>query len=64
MEDKWLDIMKGWAPSKTKVETTNNSLRAIDVGALTTLVTFGPNRWDKHDDGDKCGPTGILWGNH
>jgi hypothetical protein len=35
------DIMEGSAPSETKEETTNDSLRAIKVGALTTLGTFG-----------------------
>jgi hypothetical protein len=30
------------APSETKDETTNNRLRAMDVGALTTLGTVAP----------------------
>jgi hypothetical protein len=46
--------MEGSAPSYTKEETTNNRLRAINVGALTTLRTFA--RTDKKkDDGDKPG---------
>jgi general stress protein 26 len=28
-------------------ETTNNSLRASNVGALTTLGTFGHTNWRK-----------------
>jgi hypothetical protein len=32
---------RGWVPHpKTKEETTNNRLRAMDVGALTTHGTF------------------------
>jgi hypothetical protein len=34
-----LDIVEGSATSKTKEETTNNRLIAMDVGALTTLKT-------------------------
>jgi hypothetical protein len=36
--------MEGSAPSETRGETTI-SLRAIDVGALTTLGTFGHTNW-------------------
>jgi hypothetical protein len=36
-----VDVVEGSAPSKTREETTNNSLRAINVGALTILETFG-----------------------
>jgi hypothetical protein len=32
--------VEGSAPSETKEETTNNSLRALNVGALTILGTF------------------------
>jgi hypothetical protein len=32
-------LWRGLAPSKTKEDTTNNSLRAMDVGVLTTLGT-------------------------
>jgi 23S rRNA C2498 (ribose-2'-O)-methylase RlmM len=35
-----MDIVEGLALSETKEETTNNSLRAMDVGALPTLGTF------------------------
>jgi hypothetical protein len=38
-----------------KEETTNYSLRAIDVGTLTTLGTFAHTD-RKKDDGDKHGP--------
>jgi uncharacterized protein (DUF849 family) len=34
--------MEGSAPSERKEETTNNSLRAFDIGALTILGTFAP----------------------
>jgi hypothetical protein len=32
--------MEGSAPSETKEETANNSLRAMEIGALTSLGTF------------------------
>jgi hypothetical protein len=31
--------VEGSAPSKTKEETINNSLRAMDIGSLTTFGT-------------------------
>jgi hypothetical protein len=34
--------VEGSASSETKEETTNNSLRALDIGALTILGTFAP----------------------
>jgi hypothetical protein len=37
LKNECQDIVEGSAPSKTKEETTNNSLRAMDVGVLTTL---------------------------
>jgi hypothetical protein len=36
-----VDIVEGLAPYEMEDETTNNSLRVIDVGALTTLGTLG-----------------------
>jgi hypothetical protein len=38
--------LEGSAPSETKEETAN-SLRAIDVGALTTLKAFACTNWRK-----------------
>jgi hypothetical protein len=35
------DIMEWLASSEMKEETTKNSLRSLNVGALTTLGTFG-----------------------
>jgi hypothetical protein len=56
-------LWRGSAPSKTKEETTDNSLRATDVGTLTIFGTFScTNR--KKDDGDKPGPARTLSGSH
>jgi hypothetical protein len=33
--------MEGSDPSEMKEETTNNSLSALNIGALTTLGAFG-----------------------
>jgi hypothetical protein len=41
VENECQDTMERLAPTKTKEGTTNNSLRAINVGALSTLGTFG-----------------------
>jgi hypothetical protein len=47
VKNEWLDIVEGSAPSKMKGEATNNSLRAKDVGALTTFRTFPHTGWRK-----------------
>jgi hypothetical protein len=39
-KNEWLDSVEGSTPYETKEETTNDSLRAMDVGALTTLGNF------------------------
>jgi hypothetical protein len=39
-ENEYQDIVEGSAPSEMKEETTNSSLRAMEVGTLTTLGTF------------------------
>jgi hypothetical protein len=56
-----MDIVEGPVPSKMKEETTNNSVRAIEVGALSTLGTSACTNWKK-DDGNTPGPTGFLSG--
>jgi hypothetical protein len=38
-KNEFQDIMEGSAPSETEEYTTNCRLRAMDVGALTTLGT-------------------------
>jgi hypothetical protein len=40
-------LCRGHPLSETKEETTNNSLKAMDVGALTTLGTFACTDWRK-----------------
>jgi hypothetical protein len=40
-ENECQDTVEGSAPSETKKETINNSLRALNIGAVTTLGTFG-----------------------
>jgi hypothetical protein len=40
-KNEWLDILEGSAPSETKEETTNNSLRGINIETLTRFGTFG-----------------------
>jgi hypothetical protein len=40
VENQCQDIVEGSAPSETKEDTINNSLRAMDAGALTVLGTF------------------------
>jgi acetylglutamate kinase len=40
MESELLDIVEGLFLSKMKEETTNNSLRAMDIGALIIVGTF------------------------
>jgi hypothetical protein len=61
VESERLDIVEGSAPSEMEEETTNNSFRAMDVGALTTLRTFGPHPLEKQE-GDKPGSIGTLSG--
>jgi hypothetical protein len=39
LKNEGQDIVEGSAPSETKEKTTNNRLRAMDIGALTTLGT-------------------------
>jgi hypothetical protein len=39
VENEYQDTVKGLAPSRMKEETTDNRLRAMDIGALTTLGT-------------------------
>jgi hypothetical protein len=45
LKNECQDIMEGSAPSETKQETTNNRLRAMDVGALSTLRTVALTDW-------------------
>jgi hypothetical protein len=48
--------VEGSVSSKTKAEINNNSLRAMDVGALTTLGTFALTDQKKKND---CMPVGY-----
>jgi hypothetical protein len=45
-----------------KEETTNNRLRSIDTGALTTFGSFACTERKKKDNGDAIEPTGTLSG--
>jgi hypothetical protein len=62
VENECQDIVEGSAPSKTTEETAHR-VRAIEVGALTTLGTFSCTG-RKKDDGDTSGLTGTLSGTH
>jgi hypothetical protein len=55
------DIVEGSAPFKTKEETTNNKLEAMDVGALTILGTVALTD-QKDENDDKPGLARILSG--
>jgi hypothetical protein len=45
MENECQDIVVGSAPSEMEEGIINNSLRAMDVGALTTVRTFALTEW-------------------
>jgi hypothetical protein len=56
------NVVEEQASSEMEKETALR-IRAMDVGALTTLGTFTRTR-PEEDDGDKPGATGNLSGSH
>jgi hypothetical protein len=56
VENEWLYIVEGSAPSETKDEIAHR-VRARGVGALVTIGNFAPL---EEDDGDTPAPIGTL----